>query len=62
MDIDRFVQLFMEGPGPGFCFFNGRWWRYLDGYWSRDGAGWELNQAIRTFSRALFREEGCHAR
>jgi len=50
MPTEKIVQVcnaFLAGPGPAFCFYNLRWWRYDDGFWTQSQANAHVVRAIR---------------
>jgi hypothetical protein len=57
LSFEQVVDIVANGPGQGFCFTRGRWWKYDDGFWDREYAGEDLTRMLKTFIPALADEE-----
>lgn len=57
LSFEQVVDIVANGPGQGFCFTRGRWWKYDDGFWDREYAGEDLTRMLKAFIPALAAEE-----
>jgi hypothetical protein len=45
-----FLDEFVDTRGQGFRFLEGKWWQYLDGYWSTLGARDNLIRTVMWYT------------
>lgn len=51
-----FTEDFVEGPGRAYCYMDGGWWHFEDGFWSKPGAGAALTGSLRQYKETWARE------